>query len=106
MPCRGDGNGEPLLSAAADVLSAGLQPAAVATRSVRSNAVWNLAGSTFYAACQWALISLLAKKGGARQVGEFALGLSISAPVFMLGNLQLRAIQTTDAEGRHAFQTF
>jgi O-antigen/teichoic acid export membrane protein len=94
------------MSAQAQVLGVGPQAIAESPRSLRWNAVWNLAGNVFYAICQWALISVLAKRGGSGQVGEFALGLSITAPVFMFGNLQLRAIQTTDARNAHSFADY
>ena len=65
--------------------------------SLRSNVVWTLIGSLTYALCQWVMLSVLAKWGSPALVGEFALGLAVTAPVFMLTNLQLRAIQATDA---------
>src|SRR5262249_59334027 len=37
----------------------------------------------------------------AADVGRFALGLAIAAPVFMLTNLQLRAALVTDARREH-----
>jgi len=42
-------------------------------------------------------VSALAKLGNASMVGQYALALAIAAPVFMLTNLQLRAVQATDA---------
>jgi len=94
------------VSAPAEVLVLPRHSAAPAAPSLQVNAAWNLAGNVFYAACQWAFISILAKTGGARPVGEFALGLSIGAPVFMLGNLHLRAIQITDVGERHSFADY
>jgi O-antigen/teichoic acid export membrane protein len=94
------------VSTQAAMLAIRRQPAVGGRPTVRTNAIWNLSGSIFYALCQWGLISVLAKMGGSTQIGEFALGLSISAPIFMFGNLQLRGIQTADARNEHAFHDY
>src|SRR6516165_2263483 len=70
---------------------------AVCTSDLRINLLWTLAGNVIYAASQWGMLILLAKLSGPETVGQFALGLAITAPVFMLTNLQLRAVQATDA---------
>jgi O-antigen/teichoic acid export membrane protein len=59
-----------------------------------------------YSGCQWGMISVLAKLGTAALVGRFALGLAITAPVFMLTNLQLRAVQATDAQSEFDFSDY
>ena len=38
-----------------------------------------------------------------RQVGQFALGLAVSAPIILFANLQLRAVQATDAQREYRF---
>lgn len=63
------------------------------------NVAWSLAGNIFYAACQWGILAVLAKAADPRTVGEFALALAISAPVYLFTNLQIRAIQSTDTAG-------
>ena len=63
------------------------------------NVAWSLAGNIFYAACQWGILAVLAKTAEPRTVGEFALALALSAPVFLFANLQIRAIQSTDTTG-------
>src|SRR5437588_2525991 len=74
--------------------------------SLRANVKWMSAGTAFYAICQWGMLSILAKAGSAAIVGQFALGLAISAPVFMFTNLQLRAVQTTDARSDFDFADY
>lgn len=64
---------------------------------------WTLAGNVVYAACQWGMISVLAKMATTVAVGQFALALAITAPVFMLTNLFLRGIQATDARNEFSF---
>jgi O-antigen/teichoic acid export membrane protein len=65
--------------------------------SLRSNFAWVLTGNVAYAACQWGAIVALAKLGSSYMIGQFSLGLAISAPVLMFTNLHLRAVQATDA---------
>jgi O-antigen/teichoic acid export membrane protein len=52
------------------------------------------------------MLSVLAKAGNAGIVGQFALGLAISAPVFMFANLQLRAVQATDTRREYRFSDY
>jgi O-antigen/teichoic acid export membrane protein len=64
------------------------------------------AANVFYATCQWSMLAILAKAGNAAIVGQFALGLAISAPVFMLTNLYLRGVQATDARSDFDFADY
>lgn len=74
--------------------------------SLTSNFMWTLGGNAIYSASQWGMISILAKRGSPAIVGVFALGLAVSAPVFMFCNLQLRSVQATDAQTRYQFADF
>jgi hypothetical protein len=74
--------------------------------SLRSNFGWTFTGNALYAACQWGMLSVLAKAGSASIVGQFALGLAVSAPVFMFTNLQLRAVKATDARSEFEFADY
>lgn len=74
--------------------------------SLRRNFAWALAGNAVYAACQWAIIVILAKLATPEAVGEFALGLALAAPIILFGNLQLRGIQATDARSRYRFRDY
>lgn len=71
--------------------------------SLRRNFSWTFIGNAVYAACQWGMLIVLAKLGSPEMVGQFTLGLAVSAPVFMLTNLQLRNIQATDAKRQYLF---
>ena len=80
------------------------RPAAATGRlSLRANFSWTLVGNVVYAACQWGMLTVLAKLGSPEAVGQFSLGLAVGAPVMMLANLQLRGIQATDARREYAF---
>lgn len=81
-------------------------PSEVQVPSLRANFTWTFASNITYALCQWGMLSILAKLGSPAIVGQFALGLAISAPVFMFTNLQLRAVQATDARSEHAFANY
>jgi O-antigen/teichoic acid export membrane protein len=72
-------------------------------RSLGLNIGWTFAGNVIYAACQWGMLVTLAKMGSPEMVGRFALALAITAPVYMLTNLQLRAVEATDVANQFAF---
>jgi len=71
--------------------------------SLRQNFAWTVLGNVVYGACQWGMLVALAKLGSPEMVGQFALGLALCAPVMMLANLQLRAVQATDARNEYRF---
>lgn len=62
---------------------------------------WALVGNVVYAACQWAMLAVLARLGSPAMVGEFALALAVCAPIILFLNLQLRNLQATDATGQY-----
>ena len=74
--------------------------------SLRVNFSWAFVGNGVYAACKWAALALLAKATTPEGVGQFALGVAIAAPTFMLLDLQLRSVQATDARGERPFGTY
>jgi O-antigen/teichoic acid export membrane protein len=71
--------------------------------SLRSNVQWALIGNVVYSVCQWAILIVLAKLGTPESVGQFALGLAVTAPVMLFANLQLGALQATDARREYRF---
>jgi len=73
---------------------------------LKVNFSWTLAGNVIYAGCQWGILVVLAKLGSPEMVGQFALGVAVNAPIFMFTNLQLRAVQATDARGEYAFADY
>lgn len=87
---------EPTLSEAALPEAAG---------SLRRNVSWSFLGNLVHAGTKWASLVVLARLSGAEDVGTLALATAMVAPVFMLLNLQLREIQSTDARGRYSFET-
>lgn len=71
--------------------------------SLKTNFSWTLVGNLVYAGCQWGMLMVIAKLGSPELVGQYALGLAVTAPVIMLSNLQLRGVLATDAKEEHAF---
>ncbi|AHY47006.1 Membrane protein involved in the export of O-antigen and teichoic acid [Rubrobacter radiotolerans] len=77
--------------------------AAVRLPSLRKNFSWVFAGNLVYAATQWGMLTALAKLGTPQMVGQFGLGLAITAPIILFANLNLVAVQSTDARRRYVF---
>ncbi|MFP3869245.1 MAG: oligosaccharide flippase family protein [Desulfobacteraceae bacterium] len=71
--------------------------------SLRKNFTWTIFGNVVYSGCQWGMLVILAKLGSPEMVGQFVLGLAVTAPIFMFSNLQLRAVQATDARREYLF---
>src|SRR6059036_2752239 len=74
--------------------------------SLQRNVAWALVGNLGYSACQWAVLACIAKLGTAADVGLFALGLALTAPVITLTNLNLRLLQSTDAREDYPFSVY
>lgn len=79
---------------------------APAAAPLRANFAWTLAGHVVYAGCQWLMLLMVAKLGSPETVGTFALGYAVTAPVFLLAGVHLRASQATDAARRFRFADY
>jgi O-antigen/teichoic acid export membrane protein len=80
--------------------------ACVSAQSLPENAIHMLIGTASYSACQWVSTILIARLGTTEMLGQFALGLAVSSPIFAFTNLQLRAVQATDALDRYVFADY
>jgi hypothetical protein len=65
-----------------------------------ANSLMTMAAYAVYAACLWGMLIAATKLAEPEAVGQFALGLSISTPILMFCNMQLRAAHVTDASSR------
>ncbi|PMB24841.1 polysaccharide biosynthesis protein [Fischerella thermalis CCMEE 5319] len=74
--------------------------------TLRRNFSWTFIGNAVYAACQWGILVVLAKFGSPEMVGQFTLGLAVTAPIIMFTNLQLRVVQATDARKEYLFRDY
>ena len=70
------------------------------------NLVWTSLGTAVYAASNWAMLSAIAKLGTPETVGEFALGLAVTAPVLLLAQMNLRAVLATDTKDEYSFRDY
>lgn len=71
--------------------------------SLRANFSWTFIGNSINAAAWFAMTIVLAKLGSPEDVGQFALGLAVTAPIFMFATLRLRDIQATDSKQEYLF---
>ena len=76
------------------------------TRSLKDNFIWTLIGNVVYAACQWGIFIAITKLGTAEMVGQYALGLAVTAPIFLFLNLNLRVVMVTDKQGQFDFKDY
>jgi len=70
------------------------------------NFSWTFSGNIVYALSQWGIIVLLAKIGTVEMVGQFSLGLALSAPIILFFNLQLNSIVATDTSNQNSFGVY
>ncbi|MBN1256628.1 MAG: hypothetical protein JXA52_02850 [Planctomycetes bacterium] len=76
------------------------------TPSLKINAIWTLSGNIFYGFCQWTLLMMLGHTHGPELVGRYALAGAIIIPIFSLSNMNLRAVQATDAKQEYNFANY
>jgi O-antigen/teichoic acid export membrane protein len=79
------------------------RPSPLQKLSLRTNFSWTFVGNVVYAGCQWGLLMLLVKLTTPEAVGQFTLGIAITAPIVLFSNLQLRSIQSTDVQQTYPF---
>ena len=72
-------------------------------RSLRTDFSWVLSGNVIYSACQWGIVILLAKLGSAADVGVYALGMAVAAPIVLFANLQVRTLLASDVRDEFRF---
>ena len=70
---------------------------------LKADFLWMLSGNVLYSACQWGIVVALAKLGTPDQVGEYALGLAVAAPIVLFANFQLRALLASDVNDQFSF---
>lgn len=94
------------MSATISIAGQQLRVQPITVPPLRVSFSWTLAGNAIYAASQFGMLSALAKLGSPAVVGQYALALAISAPIFMFTNLQLRGVQATDARNEYQFADY
>lgn len=71
--------------------------------TLRANFSWTFVGNAVNAAAWFLMTTVLAKLGSPEHVGQFALGLATTAPIFMFATLRLRDVQATDTKQEYLF---
>jgi O-antigen/teichoic acid export membrane protein len=74
--------------------------------SLKRGAAWTFLGTTIAMAAQGGIMMALAKLGTPEIVGQYALAVAMVGPVILLTNLNLRAVQATDARHDHPFVSY
>jgi len=74
--------------------------------SLGQNATWNFIGKFIYAASRGVIIMLIAKLGSANMVGEYALAMAVTTPVFLFADLNLRSVYVTDTADQYTFSQY
>lgn len=74
--------------------------------SLRRNFAWTLLGNFIYGGCQWAMVVAIAKLGTPEMVGRFALAFAVTAPIFSLTAMNMRAVLATDQRKEHGFADY
>lgn len=65
-----------------------------------------LLGNITYAGAQFVIVILLNKFGSSEIVGQYSLGLAVTAPIFMLSHLHLRSVLIVEQSGQYLFGDF
>ncbi|SEN48687.1 Membrane protein involved in the export of O-antigen and teichoic acid [Mesobacillus persicus] len=74
--------------------------------SLKSNVIWAFVGNVIYAMSQWGILITLTKFGTPEMVGQYALGLAITAPFFVLLSFNLRVVMVTDKTEQYRFNDY
>lgn len=64
--------------------------------ALRSDFAWTFLGNGIYAACQWAIVVVLAKVGTPELVGNYSFAVAVATPIVTFATLQLRSVQVSD----------
>lgn len=72
------------------------QGAGQAAPALRSDFAWTFLGNGIYAACQWAIVVVLAKVGTPELVGHYSFAVAVATPIVTFATLQLRSVQVSD----------
>jgi len=75
-------------------------------RTLMSGASWSVLGQVSLALAQWAIVVALARNATAAAVGQFALGMALTAPLFGFSNMCLAQLQATDVHGEYPFSAY
>lgn len=64
---------------------------------------WSMVGFTVFAVTNWGMQIVLAKLGGAAQLGTYALGVAVTTPAITLAQMNMRGVMVSDVARKHPF---
>lgn len=76
------------------------------TRSLKTDVIFYLAGTGFYALSQWLIVIIYARVNGPEGVGLFAIATAISAPIVVLSQMSMRQVLIADVARRFDFAEY
>ncbi|MBK03915.1 MAG: hypothetical protein CL932_10900 [Deltaproteobacteria bacterium] len=82
------------------------QPPTKKSLNLRSNFLWTLFGNGIFAASQWLILIALTKQVPEKMVGQFFLGLTVSSPLLLFTDMNLRAVLVADAKNRFRYADY
>jgi O-antigen/teichoic acid export membrane protein len=106
MSAAGSAGAGTLVAVREEVARAAGAAQAGAVRRHARGALVAAAGNVVYACCQWAVLVILAKLGTPDLLGQFSLGMALTAPVILFSGLNLRAVQVSDARDEYPFREY
>src|SRR5437870_362884 len=74
--------------------------------TLRRNIIFSTLGYVGYGATQWAMLIAVARLQPVHVVGRFSLAFAVTAPVFVLSDMQLRRLAASDVSCRYSFMTY
>lgn len=69
-----------------------------------NRAKWLLSGNILFAFSQWLMLIFFSRMSSAEQLGYYSYALAITAPIFLLTNLQLRPLLVADFNTENVFK--
>lgn len=90
----------------AKLADAGNDTASVAGLSLKRNFTWIFGGNVIGILSQFGMLLILARLGTVEMLGQYGLGLAITAPLFLLVGMSLSSVQVTDIHNDYLFSDY
>ncbi|MEM6334165.1 MAG: hypothetical protein AAF823_12585 [Planctomycetota bacterium] len=78
----------------------------MAGSGTRVGGAWMFIGQVVWAASQWAVIAVVARKTAPEAVGEFVLAMGIATPTFLMAGLGLRVLAAADVRATRPLKAY
>jgi len=74
--------------------------------NLRENSFWSIISVGSYAAAQWWILSFMARQGKIDQIGFYSIALSVTTPLVVFSNLNLRYLYVSDNRTNFEFSDY